>query len=63
MFLALGPDFKSNYIDPKPRSQIDICPTIGWILGFYPSQSTGEPMQEALLFIPVELLDFEATPN
>jgi hypothetical protein len=34
LFLAVGPDFKSNYISPIPRTQIDMAPTIGNLLGF-----------------------------
>ncbi|MCX7918012.1 MAG: hypothetical protein N3A72_00100 [bacterium] len=60
MFLAVGPDFKKNYVSNKIRSQIDICPTIGWILEFTPTQATGIPMAELLNVIPIELIDFEA---
>ena len=56
MFLALGPDFKSNYSSTVSRSQIDICPTIGWILGFTANQAVGIAMAELLNVIPVEQL-------
>jgi hypothetical protein len=64
MLLALGPDFKPNYISTVNRSQIDICPTIGWILGFDPLQATGTRMTDILIYpIPVELFDFTALQN
>jgi hypothetical protein len=63
MFLTLGPDSKSNYISYMTRSQIDICPTIGWILGFDPTQVTGLLMAELLNDIPVELSKFEISAN
>lgn len=63
MFLGLGPDFKPNYIDSMTRSQIDICPTIGWFLGYHPTQAIGIPMGEMLTYIPVELIDFDSIIN
>ncbi|MFB3896293.1 MAG: hypothetical protein ACE14V_08320 [bacterium] len=49
MFLAIGPDFKSNYISPNQRTQIDICPTIGKLLGFKPTEVIGTSMDELVL--------------
>jgi hypothetical protein len=49
MFFALGPDFKKNYSSQIKRSQIDICPTVGKLLGFKPTQAAGTIMTE--LFI------------
>ncbi len=34
VMVALGPDIKKKYISPKKWRQVNICPTIGAILGF-----------------------------
>lgn len=52
MLLALGPDFNKNYISPNLRSQVDICPTAGILLGFNPAQAIGTPMTELFTVEP-----------
>ena len=48
MLLALGPNIKQNYVVDAYREQIDICPTIGFLLGFATPFSTGDIMSEML---------------
>lgn len=45
-FLALGPDFKKNYISTAAYQQIDIAPTIGYLLGFKMPFGNGKVMYE-----------------
>lgn len=45
-FFASGPDFKKNLILDVPREQIDIAPTIGYLLGFEMENSGGQIMKE-----------------
>jgi hypothetical protein len=45
-FLAIGPDFKSNYVSNQPRYQVDVAPTIGELLGFKTPYSIGTNMSE-----------------
>jgi hypothetical protein len=46
MLFAIGPDFKQNYISSTTRTQVDICPTVGELLGFKPTEAIGTPMDE-----------------
>ena len=45
-FLAIGPDFKANYVSNQPRYQVDVTPTIGELLGFKTPYSVGTNMTE-----------------
>jgi hypothetical protein len=48
--LAFGPDFKRGLRDSLPTGNIDIAPTILWILGVQPPQPmSGRVLTEALL--------------
>jgi hypothetical protein len=47
-FLALGPDFKKNYITGTSYEQIDIAPTIAYLLGFKMPYGKGKVMKELL---------------
>jgi hypothetical protein len=47
-FLALGPGFKKNYISTTAYSQIDIAPTIAYLLGFKMPFGNGKVMKDLL---------------
>jgi hypothetical protein len=47
-FLALGPSFKKNYISTTAYSQIDIAPTIAYLLGFKMPFGNGKVMKDLL---------------
>jgi arylsulfatase A-like enzyme len=48
--LAFGPDFKPGLRDPLPTGNIDIAPTILWILGVQPPKPmSGRVLTEALM--------------
>lgn len=47
-FLALGPNIKKNYIATTAYQQIDIAPTIAYLLGFKMPVGTGKVMKEML---------------
>ncbi len=47
-FLALGPDFRKNYITTTAYQQIDIAPTIAYLLGFKMPLGNGKIMKEML---------------
>lgn len=47
-FLALGPDFKKNYTSTTAFEQIDIAPTIAYLLGFKMPYGDGKIMKELL---------------
>jgi hypothetical protein len=47
-FLGLGPDFKENYISTTAYSQIDIAPTIAYLLGFKMPFGNGKVMKDLL---------------
>jgi hypothetical protein len=46
--MALGPDFKKNYISTTAYEQIDIAPTIAYLLGFKMPFNSGKIMKEML---------------
>jgi len=50
--LAVGPDVKTDFVSNIPRTICDITPTIGLLLGFTASKSTGSAMTE--LFVSPE---------
>jgi Type I phosphodiesterase / nucleotide pyrophosphatase len=48
---AIGPDFKSGYVDPLPVSNADVGMTIAQLMGLHPANAgglTGRVMSEAL---------------
>ncbi|MBI4979269.1 MAG: alkaline phosphatase family protein [Spirochaetes bacterium] len=54
MFVALGPDFKKNYVTGTvSREHIDIAPTVAQLLGITMSNAAGNRMSELLLVTPV----------
>jgi hypothetical protein len=53
---AIGPDFKSGYVDPLPMSNADIVPTIAKIIGIdlpFMGVLQGRILREALVGVPV----------
>jgi len=47
IFLALGPGIKRGYVSSRPRYQIDIEPTVGYLLGF------GSPLTERSIIMEI----------
>jgi len=47
-FMALGPDFKKGFISTTAYEQIDIAPTIAYMLGFKMTVGNGKVMKELL---------------
>lgn len=47
--LAIGPDFKKNYISTTAYSQTDIAPTIAYLLGFKMPAGNGKIMKDLLV--------------
>jgi len=48
--VAAGPDFKTGFLDEIPSGNIDVVPTILWVLGLNPSQPLdGRVLHEALI--------------
>ena len=61
---AIGPDFKSNYVDTAPVSNADVAPTLASILGWtLPSVGslTGRVISEALVGGPAKAYATEST--
>jgi predicted AlkP superfamily pyrophosphatase or phosphodiesterase len=48
-FLGLGPAFKKNYISTTAYSQIDIAPTIAYLMGFKMPFGNGKVMKDLLV--------------
>jgi predicted AlkP superfamily pyrophosphatase or phosphodiesterase len=47
--VAAGPDFRKGFVDELPSGNIDIAPTVLWILGIEPKQKqSGRVLTEAL---------------
>lgn len=46
--IAIGPDFKTGFIDTLPSGSVDIAPTIAYLLKFELPNSDGRPLLEAL---------------
>src|SRR5262249_31401251 len=62
---AIGPDFKSNYIDRLPVSNADIAPTLAQILGIkMPSHGSlsGRVLAESLRFGATPILPAPSRP-
>lgn len=52
-FLALGPDFRAGFVNEMPTGNVDIAPTILWILGIQPpAPQDGRVLAEALVNPP-----------
>jgi len=50
-FLAIGPEIKTNTLVPLERDQIDIVPTVGYLLGFPTPLAQGSVMTEMLTLV------------
>ncbi len=46
--IAFGPDFKQAYQDKLPTGNVDLAPTIGYLLGFIMPKTDGRILGEAL---------------
>jgi hypothetical protein len=53
--IAAGPDTPSDSVVTKHVDQIDICPTVGELLGFYYPKARGRPLTGMLTFSPSHL--------
>jgi hypothetical protein len=59
-FIAAGPDFRSGVVDHLPTGNVDIAPTILWILGVKrPKTMDGRVVAEAMLGIESTIKSFE----
>ena len=47
--LAIGPDFKTQFVDPLPSGNVDVAPTIAHLLGIALNNTDGRPLLEALI--------------
>jgi arylsulfatase A-like enzyme len=53
--VAHGPSFKQGFIDEMPSGNIDVAPTILWLLGVAPAPTMdGRILHEALAHSPVK---------
>jgi arylsulfatase A-like enzyme len=51
--VAAGPDFRAGFADDLPSGNLDLAPTIAWILGLKPTQKMdGRVLSEALVNAP-----------
>jgi len=58
--VAAGPDFRQGVTDPLPSGNIDIAPTVLWILGVQPpTPMDGRVLTEALTIPGPKLQSFE----
>lgn len=46
--IAYGPNFKKNYVDQLPSGNVDVAPTIAYLLGFRLVNTDGRILYEAL---------------
>lgn len=46
--LAIGPDFRSAFQDTLPTGNVDVAPTVAFLLGLTMPQADGRPLYEAL---------------
>ncbi|MBK6914153.1 MAG: T9SS type A sorting domain-containing protein [Ignavibacteriales bacterium] len=63
IFLAIGPDIKTNTIIDVPRDQIDIAPTVGKLLGFSTPLAQGTVLTEMLTDTPQQPIATVNSPN
>jgi hypothetical protein len=47
--VAAGPDFRTHWADPLPTANVDLAPTVAWILGLKLPRADGRPLFEALV--------------
>jgi Type I phosphodiesterase / nucleotide pyrophosphatase len=58
--VASGPDFRSGIVDALPSGNVDVAPTILWILGLQaPKTLDGRVLSEALTIKGPKLISFE----
>lgn len=58
--IAAGPDFRSGVFDSLPSGNVDVAPTILWILGLKPPKPMdGRVLTEALTFKGPKIASFE----
>jgi hypothetical protein len=58
--VAAGPDFKKGIQDYLPTGNVDIAPTIVWLLGVESAeQRSGRVLREALNSTPTSTVSFE----
>jgi arylsulfatase A-like enzyme len=48
MLIASGPDFRAGFRDPLPTGNVDVAPTIAYLLGLTLPQAQGRPLLEAM---------------
>ncbi len=60
MLLAIGRNVIAGLVNNDLHYQIDLCPTIGDLLGFDTPQSVGTSLYQGLNPLPVELASFSA---
>jgi hypothetical protein len=46
--LAVGPDFRGGFKDTLPTGNVDVAPTVAWILGLSMPRADGRPLLEAM---------------
>ena len=46
--VASGPDFKSGYTDTLPTGNVDVAPTVAYLMGLSLPKADGRPLYEAL---------------
>jgi len=50
ILIAAGPDLRAGFADDLPSGNLDLAPTIAWILGLKPAQKMdGRILSEALI--------------
>ncbi|MEY2480336.1 MAG: hypothetical protein QOI04_1263 [Verrucomicrobiota bacterium] len=55
-FIAAGPDFRRGEVDELPSGNVDLAPTIAWILGITPPEKMdGRVLSEAMMDAPTKL--------
>ena len=59
-FIAQGPDFRHGIVDHLPTGNVDIAPTVLWILGVrQPKRMDGRVVTEALVNTESKIKSFE----
>ena len=60
ILIAAGPDFRSGVVDHLPSGNVDIAPTVLWILGVKPRKPMdGRVLTEALTIKGPKITSFE----
>lgn len=60
--LAAGPDFRSSFVDELPTGNVDVAPTLAFLLGLSLPQADGRPLYEALK-VGIEAGDYQVKPG